>query len=565
MNDPNPPSPACQAELTALRQRVAELEEEKRRRQAAEEALAASERQYRNTIDSMAEGIHVIDRDMRIVLINEPFRQWCRQLGLGELRLGQDVFETFPFLPRKVLDEYREVFRTGKVLISEEPTMVGKTEVITETRKIPIMENGSVTRVVTAVRDITQTRRAEGERSRLEAQVQQTRKLDSLGVLAGGIAHDFNNLLMAILGHTDMVLADLVPESPIRESLLEIELACHRATDLCRQMLAYAGLGRRTLEPIDLTQLVRETSHLLHISISKKARLLSHLEEDIPAVEADPSQIRQVLVNLVVNASEAIGESEGTIALATGVVAGSDISLRESLLSPPPSASSFVYIEVADTGCGMTPETQARIFDPFFTTKFAGRGLGLAAVQGIVRQHGGTIGVRSAPGKGTTFRVLFPASARTAAAPARTPAVEPWQGRGTILVVDDDELARTVAGKMVERCGFQTLVAADGHEAVRLYREHAEEIVCVLLDLTMPQMDGVETHRELRRIRDGVPTLVASGYTEEEILRRFAGEHLAGAIAKPYQMAALSAKLRQVLAGIESPAESRSARPPPSS
>jgi PAS domain S-box-containing protein len=389
---------------------------------------------------------------------------------------------------------------------------------------------------------------AEQQRHELEAQMQQAQKLESLGVLAGGIAHDFNNLLTAILGHANLALMDLAPEAPARDSLREIEKASARAAELCRQMLAYAGRGRFVVESINLSRLIEELAHLLRVSISKKILLRCQLAEEIPAIEADPAQLRQVAMNLVINAAEAIGDTEGVIGVSTGVAQCGEDDLRGGQLVASPAPGSYVYLEVTDTGCGMDAETRARIFDPFFTTKFAGRGLGLAAVLGIVRSHRGTLKVESERGRGTTFRILFPASAQAAAPVEAGGNAPPWRGTGTILVVDDEEPVRNVASRMLERCGFTVLRACDGQEALDLFHIHASEIVCVLLDLAMPRMDGEETLRELRRIQPGVRIVLASGYSDQEIAQRFRGAGLAGFIEKPYRMEALSAKLREALA-----------------
>jgi PAS domain S-box-containing protein len=399
---------------------------------------------------------------------------------------------------------------------------------------------------VTTVRDLTERKRSEQKQRELEVQMQQAQKLESLGILAGGIAHDFNNLLTAILGHANLALMDLAPESPVRDSLREIDKASGRAAELCRQMLAYAGKGRFVVEPINLSRLIEELAHLLRVSISKKVLLRCHLAEGLPAIEADPAQLRQVAMNLVINAAEAIGATEGIIAISTGVRQCDKEYLRGNHLIEELAPGQYVFLEVADTGCGMDAETRRRIFDPFFTTKFAGRGLGLAAVLGIVRSHQGMLKVESEPGRGTTFRVLFPAVARSVVS-AESGENPPWRGTGTVLLVDDEESVRNVAGRMLERCGFKVIRAGDGREAVERFRTQAAEIVCVLLDLAMPRMDGEETFRELRRIKPDVRVVLATGYSDQEIAERFCSAGLAGFIEKPYRVEALSAKLRAVL------------------
>ena len=369
---------------------------------------------------------------------------------------------------------------------------------------------------------------AEEERRKLEAQVQQSQRLESLGVLAGGIAHDFNNLLTSIVGNVGLAQADLPVESPVQESLKEIENASHSAAELCRQMLAYSGRGRFIMEQLNLSRLTQELIHLLQASISKKAMLNCKFADNLPAIEADPSQVRQVVMNLVINASEAIGDKEGIITISTGTVECDQNYLRENHFLEPPPPGTYVFLEVLDTGCGMDAETQAKIFDPFFTTKFTGRGLGLAAVLGIMRQHKGAIKVASEPSEGTTFMVLFPVSTKPASQPQPDAAPESWHGSGAIMVVDDEAAVRNVTRIILERSGFTVLTAADGREAIKLFQKHGGKIVCVLLDLTMPHMDGEETYRELRRIRSDVPVILASGYSEQEIAKHFTESRPAG-------------------------------------
>ena len=404
---------------------------------------------------------------------------------------------------------------------------------------------------IESLQDVTERKRAEEERRALEAQVQQAQKLESLGVLAGGIAHDFNNLLMAILGNADMALGDLSQVSPVRSFLEEIETASRRAADLCKQMLAYSGRGKFNVKPINVDEIVEEMAYLLKTSIGKKVALNLHLKGRLPLVEADAAQMPQVVMNLIINASEAVGKESGAITITTGVMDCDQDYLRKSYLHEDQPEGTYVYVEVADTGCGMDEETLAKIFDPFFTTKFTGRGLGLAAVLGIIRSHHGAIIVDSEPGQGTTCRVLLPAVAEPAepATEEKVSRAQQWRGSGAILLVDDEKAVRTVAKRMLEKAGFDVLPAEDGRQAIEIYRNNADNVACVLLDLTMPHMDGEEALQRLRAIRDDVRVILTSGYSEEEITGRFAGKGIDGFIQKPYQFAALSAMLRDVLEG----------------
>ena len=396
--------------------------------------------------------------------------------------------------------------------------------------------------------DITGRKNAEEVQRALEAQVQRTQKLESLGILAGGIAHDFNNLLMGILGNADLALLELTPASPVRENLKGIENAARRAADLARQMLAYSGKGRFIVEPIDIGSVLAEIGHLIAASVSKKSIINYNLAQNLPAIEADATQIRQVFMNLITNASEALGEKNGTITVSTGAMECDREYLRETYLDEELPEGLYVYCEVTDTGCGMDLKTRTRIFDPFFTTKFTGRGLGLAAVLGIVRGHRGAIRVYSEPGRGTTFKILFPAAGRTTKSPARpAPQDIRWRGNGLVLLVDDEETVRTVGSQMLERAGFRVLVAVDGRQALDVFSRQPNDITCVLLDLTMPNMDGEETFRGLRAMKSDIRVILSSGYNEQEAVNRFTDSGLAGFIQKPYQYVNLLQKLQQVI------------------
>lgn len=399
------------------------------------------------------------------------------------------------------------------------------------------------------ITDITERKRAEEEHRRLEQQIQQTQKLESLGVLAGGIAHDFNNILMAVLGHAELALDDLSPMSPARERIREIETAARRAAELCRQMLAYSGKATFAREPVNLRELIEEMVHLLKTSITKKAVLNLHLAGDIPVIQADPSQLRQVVMNLIINASDALGDRDGAITISAGAIPCDADYLRATYLDNDLEPGLYAYLEVMDSGCGMDANTLRRIFEPFFTTKFSGRGLGLAAVLGIVRAHKGAVRVYSEPGKGTSFRVLFPAS-EDVQSPVSSPtstAAEPWRGRGTILFVDDEPILRSLGERMLKQLGFNVLVAADGCEAVELFTLRGNEIDLVLMDLTMPRMDGAEAFEELRRLNPRVKVILVSGFSEEDVAARFSGKGLIAVLQKPYRLAVLRHHLAAAL------------------
>ncbi|HET7540652.1 MAG TPA: response regulator [Polyangiaceae bacterium] len=393
--------------------------------------------------------------------------------------------------------------------------------------------------------DLSERKQNQEERERLHAQLLQVQKLESLGVLAGGIAHDFNNLLTAMLGSASAAMLSLPAGSPARADLDNVILASRRAADLTRQLLAYSGKGHFEVRAIDLSTEVRQLASLLETTLSKKVELRLELMKDLPSIHADGAQIQQIVMNLVLNGAEAIGERSGTVRVSTGVQKIDDFSVRGLFASEPVRAGAYVFLEVQDSGCGMDDATKERIFDPFFTTKFTGRGLGLAAVLGIVRGHQGAIDVHSSLGRGTTFKVFFPASD----APALRSAAEeiPFRGRGLALVIDDDQGVREAASRLLELFGFRVLAAVNGRHGVELFQEHGREVAIVLLDMTMPEMNGEETFRELRRIRAEVPVILSSGYTELEAMRRFGEKGLAGFLQKPFTPKELGKKLALAL------------------
>lgn len=389
---------------------------------------------------------------------------------------------------------------------------------------------------------------AQQEAQAIERKLLETQKLESLGVLAGGIAHDFNNLLVAILGNASLALLDLPSNSPAYESIQQIEIAAQRAADLTRQMLAYAGKGRFIVERIDLNAVVKEMTSLLEVSIPKHVAVHYQLTTPLPEVEADVTQIRQVVMNLVVNAAEAIGEQAGAITVTTGIYQVDRSSSANASSLHDLVEGAYVYLAVSDTGTGMTVETQAQIFDPFFTTKFTGRGLGLAAVLGIARGHKGTVKVESEVGHGSTFTFLLPVSTGRAADKApQQPVITSWHGRGKILIVDDEPTVRTVTKQMLTKFGLSTLEAGDGFTGLEILRSYSDEISCVLLDMTMPQMNGEATFRLMRQIKPNVRIILMSGYNEQEVTGHFADKGLAGFLHKPFTAHELRAKLQAAI------------------
>ncbi len=394
--------------------------------------------------------------------------------------------------------------------------------------------------IVGAARDVTDRERAADERREMERRMLHAQKLESLGVLAGGIAHDFNNLLVPILAHAELVRRATVAPSPEANSLEAIVRASTRAADLARQMLAYSGRARPTVGRVDLGRLVAEIALLLEVAISKKVTLDRELGSDTPVIEGDGTQLRQVVMNLVTNASEAIGDEIGRITLRSGFVAhpgGPIPGLVEGNLGP----GRFAFVEVADTGAGMAPEIRSRIFDPFFSTKFTGRGLGLAAVLGIVRAHHGVIAVTTNAGQGSTFRVLLPAAAHELQdlPPQTLPGRKGPLGPGTVLVVDDEPMVRHTIRAALEGAGLTVIEAPDGRVAIDLFNSHRGPIALVLMDLTMPRLGGKEAALAIHKQRPDVPIVLMSGFDHQEIARQVAAPVAAYFLQKPFRLGEL--------------------------
>jgi two-component system cell cycle sensor histidine kinase/response regulator CckA len=399
--------------------------------------------------------------------------------------------------------------------------------------------------------DITAQKRAEYERIALERKLLEGQKLESLGLLAGGIAHDFNNLLTGILGNASLARLTLPPGSQMEAQLRAIETASLRAAELCRQMLAYAGKGRFVVEPIDLGALASGLVPLLEVSVARKAVLRLIHAPGIPAVLADATQLRQIVMNLVLNAADAIGDRGGEIVISTGLMHADHASLNAAVTGAGLAEGDYVFIEVRDTGCGMTSEVIAKIFDPFYTTKFAGRGLGLAAVLGIVRSHHGALQVTSEPGQGSTFRLLLPpVSTNSPGSRAAAPAVleEPWQHNGDVIIIEDEEHVRGVAAHLLKSFGLSPRLAPDGRSGLALFRENPAACEFVLLDLVMPGLSGEETLAALRIMRPDIPVLIMSGYNEGDLLRRLAApESPLAFLPKPFTRESLAEKIRELL------------------
>jgi PAS domain S-box-containing protein len=501
----------------------------------------ATATRYRTIVETAAEGIVIIDPALEIRFANP---QLARMLG-REVRevegtnVLSHVFAEDAEFPPQLLRE-RLGGRAGPVRWRLRGADDRPIDVVTNAA--PILESGRLVALVVVVTDVTASRR-------LEERLQNAQKLESLGLLAGGIAHDFNNLLASIMGNAGLARVRLDAASPATPHVDDIERAAQRAADLTRQLLSYTGKGRVDVAPVDLGQLVAEMGQLLSTVVGKGIEVRYQLATDLPPVEGDATQLRQIVMNLITNASDAIGDRAGVIRIGTHATRAEQARLSETYVDDGLAAGEYVVLEVRDDGGGMSKETRDRIFDPFFTTKVSGRGLGLAATLGILRAHRGTIEVESTEDAGSTFRVLLPASQawlRKAQGPESRPRPVTPPG-GVVLVVDDEPRVRQVIAAALEIAGYEVLGAADGLEAIEVLGRNRERVRLVILDLTMPRMGGAEAFVELRKIAPKVPIIVGSGYGEQSSLMRFAGGELAGFLEKPFTLDALYASVAEAL------------------
>jgi PAS domain S-box-containing protein len=434
-----------------------------------------------------------------------------------------------------------EPFET--VHITKDGRLLDVTAVVSQIRG----RDGEVVAASFITRDITEDKQARRQRHDFELQLAETQKLEALGVLAGGIAHDFNNLLSVILGSTTMVLETLPADSAIRASLEQVQQAARRSGELARQMLAYSGKGMFVIQAVPLSDIVQDIAELIQGTISKKAHVITAFDPDTPTIEGDVTQLRQVALNLITNASEALGDDAGTITVATGSVEADRSYLSEYELSEDLPAGRYGFLAVTDTGSGMDSETKAKLFEPFFSTKFVGRGLGLAAVQGIVRGHRGAIKVYSEPGRGTSFKLLFPAvRVEEKLVPAKSGESTDWRGDGTVVVADDDDGLRLMTTAMLESLGFTVIPAKDGLEAMELLKEHQGGLAFVVLDLMMPGMGGDDVLRELARLGMTIPIVLSSGYNTQHMSQELTARGVAAFLQKPYEFTQLRAVARSI-------------------
>jgi len=522
-----------------------QMTREVERRREAERALRVSEARYRELFRDSPSILFRLNSAGVIETVNAFGAQ---QLGWTPRELvGTSVFDLSP-------PEDRDAAFTGfsQVLGAEglrESTRLrkvrrdGSHRWIDEVARCVSSPDGD--QVLVIWHDITERVEREAANQRIEARLIESQKLESLGLMAGGIAHDFNNILTGILCNSEMALMELSEEGRARHYIEQVDRAGQRAADLCRQLLAYSGRGRFEVHAIDLSREVEDARGLLEMSVSRAVTVNYELASDLPAVKADTTQIRQLVINLITNAAEAVSEGgEIWVRTASRRCWSPDL---EGAIAGEFVPGVYVVLEVEDSGSGMDEETQRRIFDPFFTTKFTGHGLGLAGVLGIVRGHSGSIQVKSHPGMGSLFTVYLPISAEPVRRAPGDRRVAAWQRGGAVLVVDDEPMVLKVCSDLLRRMGFVVIEAMDGYEAVRAFRDRPE-IRFVIMDVTMPGMNGVEARRRLHEMRPGVPVLLSSGYSEAEVLKQMSSSGAGRFLHKPYTHKALEAELAELLA-----------------
>jgi PAS domain S-box-containing protein len=500
---------------------------------AAEQALHEASLEWQATFDAIRDGVASLDARGAIRRSNAALPAL---LGREQREIdGQSLDELIP--PAADDPPLVEVLESHRRTNSER-TLGERSFGITID---PMMDaTGKLHGGVAIVTDIT-------ERKLMDQQLRHSQKLESIGLLAGGVAHDFNNLLMGILGNASLALDSLQNAEKTGELLRDVMRASERAANLTKQLLAYAGKGRFIIKPVDLSSLIQELVPLIQSSIPRKVRLSLGLDHDLPAIQGDKTQLEQIVMNLIINAGEAIQDDAGSVTVTTGM---RRVGVEElgAFLTEHKEEGNYVALQVRDTGSGMDEETLKRIFDPFFSTKFLGRGLGLSAALGIIRGHKGAIKVTSAPGQGTLFEVLFPAGAEVRVRPARPPEEAALvAGHGTILVVDDEDFVRSFLHQVLTRAGYEVLLAENGEETLSVFSRNQSRISLVLLDLVMPVMSGEEALPHLLAMQPGVRVIVSSGQDEEECMRKLREPRVAGFLQKPYTPSVLTAKVQEVL------------------
>ena len=510
-------------------------------RKAAEAALRESEEKYRNLVERANDGIAIIQEGM-LEYVNTRAAQMIGR-SIEDLTGAAFTDYVHPDERAQVI-EYHSKRMSGE----DVPSRYVSALIHSSGSRIDVEFNAAVINyqnkpaALAVIRDVTERRQAKEEKAKLEAQLQQAQKMESVGTLAGGIAHDFNNLLMGIQGNISLMLLDMETTHPFYERLKNIEKQIQSGARLTSHLLGYARKGRYEVKPVNLNQLVQEACETFGRT-KKDITIDTELSEDLHAVEADPDQIEQVFFNLCVNAADAM-PGGGNIVVKT--VNTTHEAMKGKLYKP--KSGGYVLLTVTDSGLGMDEETAERVFEPFFTTKERGRGtgLGLASAYGIVKAHGGYIEVKSDRGQGSTFSIYLPASRKKVATPARY-AGQFIKGAETVLLVDDEEAVRQVGLEMLEAMGYRVLTASDGNEALSIYEKSGGDIGLVLLDMVMPNMGGAETYDGLKEIDPKVKVLLLSGYSIDGQATEILDRGCDGFIQKPFNMKELSGKIRQIL------------------
>jgi PAS domain S-box-containing protein len=524
-------------------------------RRHSQEQLQQSEEKYRTLIESLPHGVSIV-QGHTIVYSNRATAQILGFEQAADL-IGRPAEELMASAERDrivpLLAKLQKAAIEGPIHYTTEALRQDGEEFPVDVFATRIHYNQAPA-IQLFIMDISDRVRSEQERLELQTQVQHVQKLESLGVLAGGIAHDFNNLLMGVLGNVGLAMLDAQVNSVMAEHLKNIETAALRAAELTRQMLAYSGKGRFVVGPIQINTLAEEITDLLKTVVSKKATLEFQFDRDLPLIHGDAGQLRQVIMNLFTNASEALGDRPGTIRLRTGCIEADRETLANTYLDEDLPPGRYAFFEIQDEGEGMEPEIAARMFDPYFTTKFTGRGLGLAAVLGIVRGHQGAIHVDSQAGQGSTVTVLLPAQIPSTTSPQPVQDLEDGSSElvhlsGTVLLADDEDGVRRTCRAMLERIGFEVLIAVDGKQALDMIRLHADRLTAGLLDLTMPRMDGREVLAQLREFLPELPVLLTSGYTEQEALEGLPASERTFFVQKPFSPNQLGRLLQKLLDG----------------
>jgi len=525
-------------ELIELRQRISKFEKLEKKRIRLKKNLHESEAHYRETLDAMGDWILAVDQDLRITLFNEAFKQISKNLGLKTEVIGQTPMEVFTFLPPSLLDEYEWVFKNKKTLITEEITKVGDREFVTESRKIPLLKDGKIVKVVSIIRDIT-------DKKRLETSIQHAKRIESIGTLAGGIANDFNNILTAIIGFGHLLKTEMSEYNPLTIYVTRILNAAEKAATLNRSLLAFSRTQIINPRPVDLNEIIKAMKYPLERLVGDNIKLSSFLTDNDLTIMADTYQIEQVLINLITNAMDAM-KDRGSLIIRTERFDLDNKFIKTYGYGKP---GPYAFLSIEDSGQGMDDETKARIFEPFFTTKEIGKetGLGLSMVYGTIKQHGGYINVYSELGKGTTFKIYLPLIDSNAKAITEEVSTEIKGGAEKILVAENDAEVREMMKDVLKVSGYTVLEAENGEKAIEVFGENREAIQLLILDVFMPKKNGKEVFDEIKKSRPDMKAIFTSGYDINVIQKKGFLEEGIDFVSKPIYPDNFLQKVREVL------------------